>query len=211
MEKNRKSFGNGGSSEETGKLYFNKNLRLISISGMISRPMADEFFEVLTGFESLSLKKPLTIYISSEGGGIYDMFRIYDNIRNSPLSIATIATGYVSSAGFIIFLAGDLRIVFPNVFLGFHAPTVYFIGGGSEGPAEAKESAIHQNRILDVLVKIIKDNSNMSEKMIRKYLRILTRIDSKTALKFGLAHQIISPPKKILPKSWPAFPKLQRG
>ncbi len=198
-------------SKETGKLSFHKNLRFISIAGEITWQLAEEFFNILTGFESLKSRKPLAIYINSEGGGTYDMFKIYDHIRNSPLFIATVVAGYASSAGFIIFLAGDRRMVFPNAFLGFHAPTFYFRGESNEGPAETEESSFHQNRMLDAMVKIVKDNSNMPEKMVRKYFRILTRIDAQTALKFGLAHQIINPPKKIPPKSWSASPKLQRG
>lgn len=205
MKRSKKLSGDKNSDEETGMLYFDKSLRLISISGVISWQLAEQFFSILTGFESLPSRKPLTIYINSEGGGTYEMFKIYDHIKNSLLPIVTVVAGYASSAGFIIFLAGDFRKVFPNAFLGFHAPTIYFIGKDSEGPAETAESAFHQNRLLDAMVKIVKDNSNMSEKMIRKYFRILTRIDAKTALKFGLANEIINPPRKILPKSWHKF------
>lgn len=202
MKRNRKLSDNENSSEELCGLYFNKKLRLISISGLINWQMADEFFNVLTGFESLSLKKPLTIYVNSEGGDVYAMFKIYDHIRNSPLPVVTVVAGCASSAGFIIFLAGDLRQAFPNAILGFHAPMIYFCGESSEGPAESEESALHQKRLLDALVKIVKNSSNMNEEMIRKYFSILTRIDVKTALKFGLVHAVINPPKKVLPGSW---------
>ncbi|MBI2446874.1 MAG: ATP-dependent Clp protease proteolytic subunit [Parcubacteria group bacterium] len=189
-------------NEDIGGLYFNRKLRLISISGVITWSLADEFFNILTGFESLSLKKPLTIYINSEGGDTYAMLKIYDHIRNSPLFIVTIVAGQASSAGFIIFMAGDRRKALPNAVLGFHAPSIYFCGGGSEGPSEAEESALHQKHLLDAMVRIVKNNSNMTENMIREYFRILTRIDAQTALKFGLVNEIINPPKKILPKSW---------
>src|SRR3989338_495084 len=145
MKRNSKLFGNEKGNEETGGLYFNKKLRLISISGVIIWSLADEFFNVLTGFELLPSKKPLTIYINSEGGDTYAMLKIYDHIKNSPLPIVTVVAGQVSSAGFIIFLAGDRKKALPNAVLGFHAPSIYFCGGGSEGPAESEESALHQN------------------------------------------------------------------
>lgn len=188
--------------EETCRLYFDKNLRIMFISGVINWQLAAEFFSTLTGFESLPSRKPLTVYIDSGGGNIYAMFKIYDHIKNSPLPIVTVVAGCASSAGLIIFLAGDLRVTFPNAFLGFHAPTIYFSGEDSEGPAQAVESSLHQNHILNTMVKIVKDNSNMPEKKIREYFSVLTRIDAQTALKFGLAHEIIEPPKKVLPKSW---------
>lgn len=206
VKKRQKPSGNKNNNEEVeGSVYLNKNSRLISLAGIISWQLADKFFNVLTGFELLSSRKPLTIYINSEGGDTYAMFKIYDHIRNSHLPIVTIVAGYAASAGFIIFMAGDLRKMFPNAFLGFHAPTIYFHGDISEGPAETIESAFHQSHLLDAMVKIVKNNSNMSEKMIRDYFRILNRIDAKTALKFGLAHQVIEAPKKILPKSWKKF------
>lgn len=188
-------------NDEKSKLCFNKKLRAISISGIINWQLAEEFFNVLRGFESLSSKEPLTIYINSEGGDVYVMFKIYDHIRNSPLYIITVVAGCASSAGFIVFLAGDLRKAFPHAFLGFHAPTVYFTNNANENPAEAKESAFHQNQILDAMVKIVEDNSNMSEKKIRKYFNILTRINVKIALKLGLVNEVINPLKKVPPKS----------
>lgn len=211
MRRIGKQSNDENNGEVESKLYFNKNLRVISISGMISWQLADEFFNVLVDFESRRSRKPVTIYINSEGGDIYAMFKIYDHIRNSPIPVVTIVAGYAMSAGFIIFLAGDLRKAFPNAVFGFHAPTFYFHGDISEGPAETAESAIHQNRLLNAVVRIVKNSSNMPEKMIRKYFRVLTRIDVKTALKFGLTHQVIEPPKKILPKSWPASSRFQRG
>ena len=56
MKKNGKPFVNENNNEETGGLYFNKKLRLVSISGVITWSLADEFFNVLTGFELLSQK-----------------------------------------------------------------------------------------------------------------------------------------------------------
>ena len=98
MKRNSKPSGNENVNEEAGGLYFNKNLRLISISGVITWSLADEFFNILIGFESLQSKKPLTIYINSEGGDTYAMFKIYDHIRNSQLPVVTVVAGYASSA-----------------------------------------------------------------------------------------------------------------
>lgn len=211
LKKHKKPYGDENNEEiEGGNVYLDQSSRLISLAGVISWQIADKLFNVLAGFESLLSRKPLTIYINSEGGDTYSMFRIYDHIRNSSLPVVTIAAGYAASAGLIIFLAGDLRKIFPNTFLGFHAPTIYFVNKGGEGPAEAIESAFHQSRLLDAMVKIVKNNSNMSEKMIKEYFRILNRIDAKTALSFGLAHQLIEPPKKTLPKSWQKILKEQK-
>jgi len=202
VKKNQKPSNEGSNNEENGRLFFHKGWRSISISGEIHWQLADELFNVLRDFESRLSRKPLTIYINSEGGDTYDMFKIYDHIKNSPLPIVTVVAGLALSAGFIIFLAGDLRKAFPNAILGFHGPTTYFCDGDSEGPVEAAELAFHQNRVLNTLVKIVKDNSNMPERIIRKYFSILTRINVETALKFSLVHQVINPPKKVLPKSW---------
>lgn len=196
MKKIRKPFDSDDDSEESGKLSFHKTLRFISISGVITWQLADKFFNILTGFESFKSRKPLAIYINSEGGDAYAMFKIYDHIKNSPLFITTIVAGYAASGGFIIFLAGDCRKIFPRAFLGFHSPINYFSDNDRRSPDESRESDFHQHQLLDAMIKIVKENSNMPEKTIRKYFRILTRIDAKTALKFGLAHQIIYPSKK---------------
>lgn len=181
------------------KLCFDKKTRHILMAGVITWQLAEDFFNILYGFESLPSRKPLTVYINSDGGEIYAMFKIYDHIKNSPLFIITIVAGCATSAGFMVFLAGDLRKALPNAFLGFHAPT--FFKNNGESPAESQESAIHQNYLLKIMIRIVKENSNMTEKNIKNHFSVLTMIDAKTALQFGLVSEIINPPKKFLPKS----------
>lgn len=184
------------------KIYIDGNRRIISIAGAVNWQLADAFSNAMNDFGSLSVKRPVTVFINSTGGDIYDMFKVYDHLKSSPIPVVTIVAGCAFSAGLIIFLGGDLRKVYSNAFLGFHAPTAYFRLDSSKGPAETAEYAHHHDDLLNAMVRVVRRNSLMSEETIRKYFQVLTRIDARTALKFGLAHQIISHSEKILPKSW---------
>lgn len=201
MKRKRKIFNNENNSEEESGLHFNKNSRLISISGTINRQLADELFNILTGFESLQSRKPVTIHINSEGGEIYATIKIYDHIRHSRCPIIIIGSGIVFSGAIIVFLAGDLRLAFPNASFGFHWPIRHV--EGSENPDEIQEAADCQNNFFKRAMHIAKDRTKISnQKILRKLFRTAKVFDVETAIEYGVVHQVISPPKKILPKSW---------
>lgn len=60
----------------------------------------------------------LNIYISSEGGYLKDCFAMIDAINyvrdTFGITVTTLGLGEVASSGFFLFLAGDIRILFPN-------------------------------------------------------------------------------------------------
>lgn len=64
-------------------------------------------------FESASTD-PVEIYIGTYGGDIYDMFCLYDVIRDSKCHIKTIGLGKVMSAGPLLVTAGDERMCYKN-------------------------------------------------------------------------------------------------
>jgi len=60
----------------------------------------------------------LNIYIASEGGYLKDCFAMIDAIdfvrETFGITVTTFGLGEVASSGFFLFLAGDIRIMFPN-------------------------------------------------------------------------------------------------
>lgn len=60
----------------------------------------------------------LNVYIASEGGYLKDCFAMidaFDFVRETfGITITTFGLGEVASSGFFLFLAGDIRIMFPN-------------------------------------------------------------------------------------------------
>lgn len=191
---------------DEGRLYYDDKQNFITISGILSWKMADSFFNKLSDFEIRDPKKPVKVYINSEGGEISAMFKIYDHIRHSPCPLVTIGSGLVFSGAIIVFLAGDLRWAFPNVAFGFHWPIRKT--ESNENPDEAKEAVRSQNNYFERVMDIAEDRTKISDRRtLRELFRIAKRFNAETAIKYGVAHQILEPAKKQLPKNWQKFIK----
>ena len=190
--------------EDSGQIFYDEKLRIMTISGYINDTLADTFFShFMTTFETKASRKPVKFYINSGGGDMYAVFKFFDHITSSPIPFITIVCGEAFSGAFILFLAGSRRLIHANATLGFHVPTRYLSRGDTgEGPNEAIGIACHQKDLWQRMIGIVKRNSNMSERLIRDHFGFTKRINADTALKFGLAHEIIGPAEKVLPKNW---------
>ncbi|GEM_PF-5909705 len=195
----------GSDNNDEGQLFYDDKQNFITISGSISWKTADGFFNKLSDFEIRRPKKTIKLYINSGGGDTNAMTKIYDHIRYSPCPIITIGSGFVFSAAIVIFLAGDLRLAFPNATFGFHWPIRH---GEHENPDEVRESADWLNDFFESVMKIAEDRTKISDKKIlRELFRTAKRFNAETAVKYGVAHQILEPAKKKLPKNWAKFIK----
>lgn len=108
----------------------NNEKRIFYLSGKIDeasiRPINFEILKLIQEDEesNASLKnfqpKPIKLFINSFGGSVYDAWSLIDIILRSETPIYTYCTGYVMSAGFLIFLAGHKRYATPNATMLYH-------------------------------------------------------------------------------------------
>ena len=95
------------------------NIQNLFIFGEIETTTASEVISQITetDFEQENIKE-LHIYICSEGGFLSYCFAIIDMIRKIKkehnITIYTYGLGEISSAGFFLFLLGDVRQLLPN-------------------------------------------------------------------------------------------------
>lgn len=66
---------------------------------------------------------PISVHIMTDGGVLSCALAIYDALRTTHSQVYTVAHGDVLSAGVVIFLAGDERLVSRNGSMMFHRPT----------------------------------------------------------------------------------------
>ena len=101
--------------------------------------------------------KPIDIYVNSPGGHVESGDTIHDMIRfvDGTAPVRIIGTGWVASAGALIFLAGhkDRRFCLPNTRFLLHQPM-----GGVRGPAtdidiEAREILKMRERINRIIAR----------------------------------------------------------
>lgn len=133
---------------EPARILF--NARQIMLFGDINVEMARKTVGQLHAL-ALESAEPIYLFISSPGGHVESGFAIFDAIRFIEAPVTVIGTGWVASAGALIYLAADKdrRVSLPNVRYMLHQPA-----GGAGGSVSDIE--IHATQILKIRERINK-------------------------------------------------------
>ena len=135
-----------------------KKSREIYLTGEIDHFSAGDAISAILYFNSKAkasdpkdmiqhVEKPITLYINSVGGSIYDAWGLIDVIENSELPVNTVCTGYAMSAGLLIFLAGKTRSVTKHATLMYHQLSAFSFGKFADISDEFDELKILQSQI----------------------------------------------------------------
>ncbi|OAG73243.1 Clp protease [Gluconobacter japonicus] len=138
-----------------------------------------------------SSDKPIDVYVNSPGGHVESGDTIHDMIRfvDSIAPINMIGTGWVASAGALIYAAGrpERRVCLPNTRFLLHQPM-----GGVRGPAtdidiEAREIIKMRERLNRIFAK---ETGQTYEKVAKDTDRNYW-MSAKEAIEYGLVHRVI--------------------
>ena len=134
-------------------------------------------------------RKPISIYINSYGGSIYDMWALIDIILNSKTHIYTYCTGYAMSAGCKIFLAGHKRFMSRHATLLYHQLSAWRGGKYQDLVEDRKEMDCLQNTIEEYIL----ERTKISKEKLRKIRenKIDYYIHADEAIGLGFADEII--------------------
>lgn len=88
----------------------------------------DEFNNVPINDEGLYQSGAIQVYINTPGGGLFSTLQIVDTIKSSKTPVITIVTGTAYSGGFLIAIAGHVRLAFPHATFLFHEGSNMIIG-----------------------------------------------------------------------------------
>lgn len=136
--------------------------------------------------------KPINVYVNSPGGHVESGDTIHDMIRfvDSIAPVNMIGTGWVASAGALIFAAGhkDRRFCLPNTRFLLHQPM-----GGVRGPAtdidiEAREIIKMRERLNHLFAR---ETGQPYEKVVKDTDRNYW-MSAQEAIEYGLVTKIIS-------------------
>jgi ATP-dependent Clp protease protease subunit len=128
--------------------------RTILIYGEINQKLARSVTERLLILSSES-KKDIRLFINSQGGHVESGDTIFDMIRFCKASIQVIGTGWVASAGALIFLAPPVenRFSLPNTRFLIHQPLGGMIGTAVDLAIEAKEIVRMKRRLNEIIAR----------------------------------------------------------
>lgn len=128
--------------------------RIITIFGEISQKAAREFSEKLLVLSAQS-DDPIKVLINSPGGHVESGDTIFDMIRAVKPRILMVGTGWVASAGALIYSAPPTadRFSLPNTRFMLHQPSGGVGGSASDAEIEAREIIKMRHRLNETFAK----------------------------------------------------------
>lgn len=171
------------------KYNLNIDDRSFLFTNDINRVGVKVFHNLLSTLESLDNSKPITVYFSSDGGDIYDMFSIISRIKSSPCTIIMKGIGAIQSAAVLIFASADVRYI--SKYATFMVHHIQFGLGTSRSEAVRNEIK-HTDDLEKRMFQLLADNTKKPVTFWKKTGKLNEEyVDSYTAIKLGLADEIL--------------------
>jgi ATP-dependent Clp protease protease subunit len=162
--------------------------RQIIITGQISERTAHMTSASLLALSADS-DEPINLFISSPGGHVESGDMIYDMIKFVKAPVRIIGSGWVASAGALIFIAAkkENRYCLPNTRFLLHQPS-----GGMGGPAS--DIAIQAEQIIKMKDRLNHIFAHETGQPLAKIAKDTDRdfwMDPQQAIDYGLLHKVI--------------------
>lgn len=122
-----------------------------------------QYIQYLNTFEADNME-PIKLHIMSNGGDTHVMFELYDTMMESKIPITTINEGDAHSAAFIIFLAGDRRIMRDHALFISHEGSASVSGTHRETKAFMQE----YNHLIELMVDVIVERTNLDKDFVKE-------------------------------------------
>lgn len=132
-------------------------------------------------------RKPLKIYIDSNGGELYPTLASLDFIRMSKTPIWTIGKGVSYSSAGLLLLAGHKRFCYKNSTFLLHSGSGGFVGRTDS----VYDNMEFEKRVIEKLVKShVVENSKITSEIYDAKYRHEWFMDSSEMLEFGIVDEI---------------------
>ena len=162
--------------------------RTIIISGEITQRLAERVTGQLLAMASES-DDPVTIYVNSQGGHVEAGDTIHDIVRFIRPRVRMVGTGWVASAGALIFVSvpKERRFCLPNTRFLLHQPAGGAGGSASDIEIEAREIL----RMRDRLNHIFARETGQTLERIQEDTHRNFWLDAQAAVKYGLVGKVV--------------------
>lgn len=175
-------------------LEYTINARKIFLTGSIDEKMAKEVVQQLHILASIN-RNPIQMFITSPGGHVESGYMIFDAIRFINPRVIVIGSGWVASAGALIYVAADRedRYSLPNTRFLLHQPS-----GGVQGHVRNMEIYMSEmTKTREQLNKIFAEATGQAIEKIRSDSDRDFWLSAEEAVDYGLVHRIINSEKEI--------------
>jgi ATP-dependent Clp protease protease subunit len=168
--------------------------RTLIISGEVNQKLASEVMGQLLAMSAES-DEAITVFINSQGGHVESGDTIHDVIRYIQAPVRMIGTGWVASAGALIYVAvpRERRFSLPNTRFLLHQPAGGARGTAADVEIEAKEILKMRERLNRVFAE---QTGQPLEKIVDDTHRNFW-LDAQEAVKYGLVGKVIERRKDL--------------
>lgn len=173
-------------TEDARNLLF--KARTLIISGEINQRLAANVIGQLLAMDSTGTD-PITIYINSQGGHVESGDTIHDLIRYIRSPVRMVGTGWVASAGALIYVAvpRERRFSLPHTRYLLHQPAGGMRGTAADVEIEAREIIKMRER----LNRVFAERTGQSIDRIEEDTRRNFWLGAEEAVEYGLVGRII--------------------
>jgi ATP-dependent Clp protease protease subunit len=170
------------------------NSRRVLITGQITDRSARAATERLFALAAAS-DDPITVFVNSPGGHVESGDMVHDVIKFIKPEVRIIGSGWVASAGALIFVATALknRFCLPNTRFLLHQPSGGVGGVASDILIQANQIQIMRER----LERIFADATGQPIEVIRKNTERDFWLTTQDALDYGLLGKVITSEAEI--------------
>ena len=162
--------------------------RTIMISSDINQKLAASVTMQLLAMSNES-KSPITMVVNSQGGHVESGDTIHDMVRFVKAPVRMIGTGWVASAGALIFVAAprERRFCLPNTRFLIHQPSGGVAGPSSDVEIQARQMVLMRERLNLIMAKQTGQTIERIENDTRRDFWLTAR----EAVEYGLVGRII--------------------
>lgn len=162
--------------------------RTLIISGEINQKLAANVIGQLLAMDTQS-QDPIRIFINSQGGHVESGDTIHDMVQFIGSPVTMIGTGWVASAGALIYVAvpRERRISLPHTRYLLHQPA----GGARGSAADVEIEAREILRMRERLNEIFAERTGQTVQRIEDDTRRNFWLSAESAVEYGLVGRIV--------------------
>lgn len=164
--------------------------RTLFLGTEINSDVANILNSQLLYLEMENPDKPITMYINSPGGSVYDGMSIYDTMNYVSCPVSTTCMGTAASMGAVLLTAGEKgkRYSLPHSQILFHAPSG---GTGRVTAPDMRIAAKEMEKCEDMLYKVLSENTGKDYEYIKKVCDRDFWMSPEEAIEMGAIDHII--------------------
>lgn len=166
--------------------------RVIFFTGAVDEQMTEVIVAQLLFLEAENPESPISMYIKSPGGSVYDGLAVYDVMQYIKCPVHTYVTGWAASMGSFIAQAGEPghRYLLPRAVTMIHQPSSGTRGKVTDMEIDLRESLRIKQELTELYVK-----HNSKGTTYEKFAELLDRdrwLTAPQAVELGLADHIVN-------------------